>query len=46
MEKNPEVQSALKGFASEVKEESSESMKPLTDMTKTNVKEAGSSIQR
>ncbi len=46
VEKNPEVQSALKEFASEVKEESSESVKPLTDMTKANVKEAGSSMQR
>lgn len=46
VEKNPEVKSALKEFASEVKEESSESVKPLTDITKANVKEAGSSIQR
>ncbi|CCE76880.1 MULTISPECIES: hypothetical protein [Wolbachia] len=46
VEKNPEVKSALKEFASEVKEESSESIKPLTDMTKANVKEADSSMQR
>lgn len=46
VEKNPEVKSALKEFASEVKEESSESVKPLTDITKANVKEAGSSMQR
>lgn len=43
MEKNPEVKSAAKELASEV---SSESVKPLTDITKANVKEAGSSIQR
>lgn len=46
MEKNPEVQSALKEFASEVKEESSESFKPLTNVEKANVKEAGPSIGR
>lgn len=46
VEKNPEVKSALKEFASEVKEESSESVKPLTDVTKADVKEAGSSMQR
>lgn len=46
VEKNPEVKSALKEFTSEVKEESSESMKPLTDMTKTNVKGVGPSVQR
>lgn len=46
VEKNPEVKSALKEFTSEVKEESSESVRPLTDMTKANVKEAGSSIGR
>lgn len=46
VEKNPEVKSALKEFASEVQEESSESMKPLTDMTKADVKGSGSSIGR
>lgn len=46
VEKNPEVQAAAKEFASEVKEESSESMKPLTDITKADVKGAGSSMQR
>ncbi|WP_349967409.1 hypothetical protein [Wolbachia endosymbiont of Armadillidium arcangelii] len=46
VEKNPEAKSALKEFASEVQEESSESMKPLTNVTKADVKGAGSSIQR
>lgn len=46
VEKNPEVESALKELASEVKEESSESVKPLTNVAKPDVKGAGSSIQR
>lgn len=43
VEKNPEVQAAAKEFASEAKEESSESFKSLTNV---DVKEAGPSIQR
>ncbi len=46
VKKSTEAKSALKEFASEVKEESSESVKPLTDITKADVKGAGSSIQR
>ncbi|QXY88898.1 hypothetical protein [Wolbachia endosymbiont of Diaphorina citri] len=46
VEKNPEVESALKEFASGVKEESSESVKPLTNVAKPNVKGADSSIGR
>lgn len=44
VEKNHEAKSALKDFASEVKEESSESFKSFTDMIKGNIKKADSSI--
>lgn len=40
VEKDPEVKSALKEFASEVKEESSESMKPLTKVAKLTIEAA------
>lgn len=46
VEKNHEAKAALKDFASEIKEGSSESMKPFTDMIKANVKKADSSVQR